>query len=312
MQVYQGIEDFTRLEKAIVTTGTFDGVHLGHQKILNRLCSHAKEQNGESVLLTFWPHPRLVLDPDYDLKLLTTFDEKVELLRAAGVEHLIKIHFTEAFSNLTADEYIRKVLVEAIGTVKLIVGYDHRFGKGRHGDFEKLVKEGVVHGFEVEEIPKQELDDIAISSTRIRETLANGKIHEGNEYLGRPYMIEGEVIQGDRLGRTIGYPTANIKMLDSHKLVPCDGSYAVRVHLEGIAYDGMINIGFRPTLNGTTRSIEAHLFDFDNDIYGHILKVEFIRLIRREEKFESMEALRTQLEKDRASALDILANSTNT
>lgn len=311
MMIYHGLEDFAPLRNAIVTIGTFDGVHLGHQKILKRLSSVAQRIGGETVLLTFWPHPRIVLDPDFDLKLLTTMEEKAALLEKYGIDHLVRIRFTEEFADLSSEEYIRRVLVEKIGTKKLVIGHDHRFGKNRVGNFADLVAKGIVYGFEVEEIPKQEIDDITISSTRIRHALNEGNIHIGNEYLGRAYSITGKVIKGDELGRKIGFPTANISVNSKHKLIPCDGSYAVQISFptENRLFSGMMNMGYRPTVDGRKHSIEVHIFNFDDTIYGKTLTISFLKLIRREEKFDSLEDLKIQLQKDKLLAQQILKSN---
>jgi riboflavin kinase/FMN adenylyltransferase len=306
MRIHNGLEDFKPLKYAVVTSGTFDGVHRGHQQILQRLKSVAEKSGGETVLLTFWPHPRILLDPAFNIKLLTTFEEKASLLEEFGVDHLIKIPFTKEFSQLDTDSYIQKVLQESIGTKKLVIGYDHRFGRDREGSFEYLKKNSSKYGFEVEEIPRHEIDHVVVSSTRIRNALAGGEIHIGNEYLGREFSITGTVIDGDKRGRQLGFPTANINIESTHKLIPCDGTYAVRVSYENNAYRGMLNIGFRPTVDGTNRSIEANIFDFDKDIYGEQLKISFVKLIRREMKFENLEELKNQLLKDRSSALELL------
>lgn len=306
MKIHNGIENFEPLDLAVVTSGTFDGVHRGHQQILKRLKSVAEESGGESVLLTFWPHPRIVIDPDYNIKLLTTFEEKADLMDQLGVDHLVKIPFTWEFSQLSTEEYIRKILLSNIRTKKLVIGYDHRFGRNREGNFEYLKTNAPKYGFEIEEIPRHEIDDIVISSTRIRNALAAGDIHIGNEYLGREYSLLGTVIDGDKRGRELGFPTANIKVESIHKLIPCDGIYAVRVLYEGNTWDGMLNIGFRPTVDGSNRSIEVNIFDFSIEIYGQVLKISFVKLIRREVKFENLEELKNQLQKDRLAALEIL------
>lgn len=306
MRVYNGLDNFKPLEKAVVTSGTFDGVHKGHQQILKRLRKVADEIDGETVLLTFWPHPRIVLDPDFNLKLLTTFEEKAELLEQYGIDHLIKIPFTWEFSQLSTDAYIQQVLINTIGTRRLVIGYDHRFGRNRQGNFDYLKKNAKRFGFEVDEIPRHEIDDIVISSTRIRKALADGEIHIGNEYLGREFSVLGKVVDGDKRGRLLGFPTANLKIENRHKLIPCDGSYAVRVNLDGQIWGGMLNIGFRPTVDGSSHTIEVNIFDFDKEIYGKTLKISFVKLIRKELKFKSLDDLQQQLLKDRSEALNLL------
>ncbi len=307
MKIYHGLEDFTRLQQAVVTSGTFDGVHFGHQKILNKLKSISKAIKGETVLLTYWPHPRLVLYPERgDLKLLNTFEEKAELLRDQGVDHLIRIPFTKEFSNTSSEDFIRKILVDQIGTKVLVIGYDHRFGKNREGSFEHLKENSKTYGFEVEEIPRQDLDNIAVSSSKIRKALEVGDAKAAKELLGRPYALTGRVVKGAMVGRLIGFPTANIEIEYAYKLIPSDGAYAVQVIKEGEVMKGMLNIGYRPTVGGKSRTIEVHIFDFDHDIYGENLTVEFIDQIRQEMRFPDIESLKEQLIKDRILAKKIL------
>lgn len=309
MKIYHGIEDFKRLDNAVVTSGTFDGVHVGHQKILSRLKEVARKSSGETVLITYWPHPRLVLYPEQtDLRLLNTFEEKANLLRAQGIDHLLRIPFTKEFSKLSSEEFIRSILVEAIGTKKLVIGYDHRFGKNRAGSFEHLKKNAAIYGFEVEEIPRQDIDHVGVSSTKIRTALYTGDISTSAELLGRPYTIVGRVVKGEKIGRMIGFPTANIEVDTQHKLIPADGSYAVKIEQGGQIFSGMLNIGYRPTVSGERRTIEAHIFDFNKDIYGEAITVHFIERIRDEMKFEDVEALKKQLKKDKATAEQVLTN----
>jgi riboflavin kinase / FMN adenylyltransferase len=307
MKIYHGIEDFKPLDYAVVTSGTFDGVHVGHQKILNKVNEIAKKHGGESVLITFWPHPRLVLYPeDTELKLLNTFEEKAELLREQGIDHLLRIPFTKEFSKLTSEEFIQKILVDTIGTKKLVIGYDHRFGNNREGRFEQLKANAGKYGFSVEEIPKQEVDHVGVSSTKIREALLEGHVDVGRELLGNEYSISGRVVKGEKIGRMIGFPTANLEIDSKHKLIPADGAYAVKVKKNGSTYQGMLNIGYRPTVNGKIKTIEVHIFDFNKDIYGENLTILFIKRIREEIKFADVEALKNQLALDKKAALNIL------
>lgn len=307
MKIYHGLDDFVRLKYAVVTSGTFDGVHLGHQKILQRLNEVSSRNGGETVVITFWPHPRLVLHPEEDsLKLLNTFEEKAELLKAEGIQHLIRIPFTKEFSQYTSKDFIREILVETIGTRKLVIGYDHRFGHNREGSFEQLKENAPRYGFEVEEIPQQDVDHIGVSSTRIRKALAEGDIETATHFLGRPYCISGRVIMGDKLGRLLGFPTANIEIDTKFKLIPADGIYAVTVQHGHDDYKAMMYIGNRPTLNGTKRNIEVNIFDFDKEIYGDALVIRFHKLIRADSKFQDLEDLKTQLRHDKADALKIL------
>lgn len=316
MKVYNGIEKFTKLKNAVVTSGTFDGVHIGHQKILSRLKSIAKQTGGETVLITYWPHPRLVLGNEQSIKLLTVFEERIKLFKRYGLDHLIKIHFTKEFAKTSSADFIKKILVDGIGTRTLVIGYDHKFGHNREGSFESLLANSHTYGFNVEEIPQQEIDHIAVSSTKIRKHLLNGEIHLSNQYLGYPYCLHGKVIKGDQLGRKLGFPTANIEINSELKLIPSTGSYAVLVELNDTTYKGMLNIGIRPTIersnpeaNSLQQTIEVHIFEFDQNIYDQKITIKFIKLIRKEEKFESLEALKTQLLSDEKTALTILSES---
>lgn len=312
MKVYKSIEEFKPLEYAAVTSGTFDGVHYGHQQILAKVSNIAKENNGESVIITFWPHPRLVLYPDQqDLKLLTTFEEKAELLEKLGIDHLLRIPFTREFSELTSEEFIKKILIETIGTKKLVIGYDHRFGRNREGTFEHLKSNSSKYGFDVVEIPKQEIDSVAVSSTKIRKAIQEGRITEANEYLGRSYSFEGIVVKGNMIGRQIGFPTANIDTRDQSKLIPSDGIYAVRVISREKEFGGMLYIGNRPVLKDTKRSIEVNIFDFNEDIYGETLKLHMIAKIREDKFFENINELGVQLSKDKEIALELLSKVKN-
>ena len=307
MNIYSGVDDFPELKYPVVTSGTFDGVHMGHQKILSRIKEIAGHSNGETVLITFWPHPRIILSPQNDqLKLLSSFEEKAELLERFGVDHLVKIPFTPEFSKLSSAEFVEKYLVDRIKTKKLVIGYNHRFGRNREGSFDYLARNAKHYGFEVEEIPKQDLDDVAISSTIIRKALAEGDISHANLYLGRPYDLEGMVVKGNQLGRKIGFPTANLQVYESAKLIPADGAYAVYANYQGKQSQGMMNIGYRPTVNGRERTIEINIFDFDQEIYSHTLKIQLIDQIRRERKFDDLNELKKQLTDDKKKALQIL------
>ncbi len=306
MKIYHGLDEFEKLDYAVVTSGTFDGVHFGHQKILYRLHEISHTNGGESVLLTYWPHPRLLLYPDQELFLLTSLEEKAELLSINHVDHLIVIPFTREFANLDSEDFIKKILVDKIGTRKLVIGYDHKFGKNRSGSFEELKKNGPIYGFEVEEIPKQMIEHNAVSSTKIRKALMEGSIEIADEYLGRPYSIHGKVIKGDQIGRTLDFPTANIDVIFKHKLIPAEGIYAVRVKIGKAQYNGMLNIGYRPTFGGTQKRMEVHIFDFDQDIYDEEIIVEFYSKLRSEVRFQNVGALKAQLQQDREEAMRIL------
>lgn len=307
MKIYYDIDDFSPLPQAVVTSGTFDGVHLGHQKILTRLKEIAERSGGETVVITFWPHPRLILNPiESTLKILNTFEEKAELLKEQGIQHLLRIPFTKEFSQITSQEFITRILVKRIGTRKLVIGYDHRFGKNREGSFDQLKITGPTYGFDVEEIPRQDVDNIGVSSSKIRQALEAGDIETATHFLGRPYSISGRVVKGDRLGRMLGFPTANIDLDAHHKLVPVEGIYAVTVEHDHSVYKGMLYIGNRPTVDGTKRAIEVNIFDFSGDIYGETLKINLLAALRPDSKFSDLEALKEQLKKDKIHALATL------
>ena len=307
MKVYTQIEDFRNIKNPVVTTGTFDGVHLGHQKIISRLIDVAKEEQGETVLLTFYPHPRMVLFPDdNELKLLNTQQEKIRLLEKYGIDHLIIHPFTKEFSRLTSVEFVRNILVNSIHTKRLVIGYNHHFGRNREGSFEHLKEFGPVYGFDVEEIPAKDIDHIEISSTKIRQALQAGEVEVAATYLGHTYSVSGKVVQGKQLGRTIGYPTANILMEDKYKLIPADGVYAVKVEHNGGMYHGMLNLGNNPTIEGKGRSLEVNIFDFDQNIYGDEATIYFIERLRDEVKFNGLDELKAALAKDKVNALKIL------
>jgi len=307
MKIYQQLTDFHPPHFSVVTSGTFDGVHLGHQKILRRLQELASSKQGETVLLTYWPHPRLILQPqDKSLRLLSTLSEKVKLLEEMGVDHLIILPFTEELSQMSSDDFIRSILVEKIHTKTLVIGYDHRFGKNREGSFEYLQSHSHHFGFAIEEISRQDVDDLGVSSTKIRTALAQGDISTANKYLGRPYDLSGQVVKGQQIGRSLGFPTANIQIADDYKLLPRDGAYAVHAEVNSIQYKAILNIGDRPTVDGEKKTIEAHLIDFEGDLYGQELRVYFQEFLREEKKFESLDALKNQLVVDRERAIFIL------
>ena len=308
MKVYEDISQFKKNNNAVVTSGTFDGVHIGHQKILKTLENVAAKTGGETVLITFWPHPRLVLDPANDtIKLLTTFAEKTRVLETFGLDHLIKIPFTREFSQLSSAEFIKNILVDGIGTKTLVIGYDHKFGHNREGSFESLKENSADYGFDIREIPRQDVKNVGVSSSKIRKSLSNGDIHISNQFLGWEYCLNGTVVKGDQLGRKIGFPTANVKINSELKLIPAGGSYAVRVIHNSQAYEGMLNIGTRPTVNGGDQTIEVNIFDFEGQIYGDDIRIKMVRLIRKENKFESLELLKEQLVLDRELAKKMLS-----
>lgn len=302
MKVYTDIDQFDPIKKAFVTTGTFDGVHLGHRVILKKIIEEAKKEGGESVLLTFYPHPRMVLFPeDTNLKLLTTQPEKIKLLEEIGLDHLIIQKFTPEFSRIRAYNYVRDILVGKIGVHKLIIGYDHQFGRNREGSIEQLREFTPLFNFKIEEIPAQDIDEVKISSTKIRKALLEGDIESADLYLGYSYCLSGEVIHGNQLGRKLGFKTANIHLSNKHKLIPGDGVYAVYVVLNELVYKGMMNIGRRPSVENpdANMSLEVHIFDFNEDIYNKVITVKFLKRIRDEKKFDSMEELSAQLHQDK-------------
>lgn len=310
MRVYRNIEEFENKHNAIVTTGTFDGVHYGHQKIIARLKEVAAQSQGETVIITFFPHPRLVLFPeDNDLKLINTLDEKITLLEKAGIDHLIIIPFTKEFSRLSSLEFIQQILVDKIGTKKLVIGYDHHFGKNREGSFEHLKHYAPEYGFEVEEIPGQDINDVAVSSTKIRNAILKGDVSTTNSYLGYPFNLTGSVKKGDQIGRTIGYPTANIQVPESYKLIPGDGIYAVKVNVQQKEYYGMLYIGNRPTVNGLNKVIEVNIFDFNEDIYDESIRVEFHQYIRGDKKLNGLDELKAALAADEVACRNFFGNS---
>lgn len=310
MKVYTDIIDFKNVKNPVVTTGTFDGVHLGHQKIISRLREAAREEDGETVLLTFYPHPRMVLFPDdNDLRLINTQEEKIGLLEQYGIDHLIIIPFTKEFSRLTSVEFVRNILVNSIKTKRLVIGYNHHFGRNREGSFEHLKEYGPLYGFEVEEIPAKDIDSIEVSSTKIRNALQSGDVRTAASYLGHEFSLTGKVVDGKKIGREIGYPTANIFVNDKFKIVPEDGVYAVKVRHDNRLYGGMLNIGNNPTVNGKHKTIEVNIFDFNRDIYEEDATIYFIERLREEVKFNGLEELKTQLATDKINSLKILAES---
>jgi len=301
VSTYHQISELSGLENTIVTIGTFDGVHLGHQKIIKRLVELKEKQGGEIVLFTFDPHPRKILFPEQkDLKLITTTDEKCAVLKQFGVDHVLVFPFTKEFSQMQAQDYISNIIVKGLKTKTLVIGYDHRFGSNREGNIETLKQLSEIYNFNVEEIPAQEINQLNVSSTRIRKAIDEGDIKTANEFLGYRFFISGTVVKGKQLGRTIGYPTANIFIEDKDKLTPKIGVYAVNVEVKGNTHKGMLNIGTNPTTDlDNTIKIEVNIFDFDKDIYGEKIKVEFVKRIRNEEKFANLDELKQALANDK-------------
>lgn len=301
MKVYAGFQDFKRINNAVVTTGTFDGVHIGHKKIISRLIELAKKTNGESVLITFNPHPRLVLQPENNnLKLISTLEEKIEQLEHAGIDHLIIQPFTIEFSRTTSLNFIRDLLVNSVGTKTLVIGYDHHFGRNREGSFEHLQEFGPLYGFNVEEIPALDINEVNVSSTKIRNALLEGDISSANQYLGYTFAISGKVVEGNSIGRTIDFPTANIHLDDPYKIIPKTGVYICFLRIDNAIYHAMVNIGLNPTVsNSQDCKIEAHILNFTGDLYNKTVQIQFMTRIRDEIKFESLTQLKQQLEHDK-------------
>ena len=307
MNVVNGIENYKANSKSILTIGTFDGVHLGHQKIITSLVTKAKQKSLQANILTFFPHPRMVLQKESNLKLIDTLEEKQNLLSELGIDNLIIQPFSKEFSKLTAIEFTRDVLVNELRISALMIGYDHRFGKNREASVEDLIRYGQSYNFEVNVIPAQDISSITVSSTKIRDAIKISDFKKVNQFLGRPYELNGKVIKGNGVGRTIKYPTANIEIKEIYKLIPPKGVYLVKIYLGENEFSGMMNIGNRPTINGLNQTIEVHIFDFDKDIYGKNLKVCFLKKIRKEKKFDSLPSLKSQLKKDEENCKRILA-----
>ncbi len=295
--------------KTVVTIGTFDGVHIGHQKIIDQLVTVAQEKNLESVVLTFFPHPRMVLQTDSDIKLINTIKEKERILKQFGVSRLEVNSFTKAFSRLTAQEFVEQILVNQLNVSHIIIGYDHHFGRNRNANIKDLKRFGLQFGFTVQEISAQDINQVAVSSTKIRQALHKGDIITANLYLNYNYQLTGTVIKGKGIGKTIDYPTANIKIEEDYKLIPKEGVYVVKTLIKGQQVYGMMNIGFNPTVNGTKKSTEVHLFDFNDNLYGQNLSVSVLKRLRDEVKFDSIKTLKKQLQKDQENALNFISNA---
>lgn len=311
MQIHTSLAAFHGVKRPVLTTGTFDGVHLGHQVILDRLRTVARREGGESVLFTFHPHPRLVLFPnDNDLRLLNTPEEKQHLLQKAGLDHLLVVPFSRDFSRMLAADYVRNVLVGQIGVHAVVIGYDHRFGRNREGEIGLLRQLSKACSFIVEEIPAQVIDHVKVSSTKIREALMAGAVTKANALLGYTYMLSGVVVKGKQLGRTIGWPTANVGAIDPTKLIPADGVYAITASTTRGEFKGMMNIGVRPTVEEHgARTVEAHLFGLESELYGEAITVRLHHRLRDELRFGSMEAMKEQIARDKVDALHALQKS---
>jgi riboflavin kinase/FMN adenylyltransferase len=309
MKLHKDIDHLPEFNKAVITIGTFDGVHVGHQKIISQLKSEAEKIGGETVIITFHPHPRKIVFSTKEVKLINTIEERIGLLSSAGVDHLVIVPFTTAFSELEPAEYVELFLKKRCNPAVVIIGYDHKFGRERRGDY-KLLEQFAEKGyFQLKEIPQQIINDNTVSSTLIRQSILEGNIEKANELLGYDFNFEGEVIKGDQRGRTIGYPTANIKVQDEEKILPGNGVYAVNAKVKNRWYSGMMNIGVRPTVDGTKRTIEVNIFDFDDNIYGENVRLYVKKFLRGEKKFSGLDELKSQLQKDKELSIAVLNNN---
>lgn len=306
MKIIASIYSFKPKNKTIVTLGTFDGVHIGHKKIIEKLIQNSSNCECESLVLTFFPHPRMILQDSQEIKLLNTIEERVQLLEASGLDNLVIHPFDQEFSRLTAEEFVSTVLVDQFNVKKIIIGYDHRFGRNRTADIHDLIEFGKNYEFEVEQISAQEIDEVSVSSTKIRKALMEGNVALANEYLGYAYLLSGTIVKGKGIGRTINFPTANLKIEESYKLIPKNGVYIIQSTINNRLVFGMMNIGYNPTVNGEGQSIEIHFFDFKEILYDKKLQIQVLKRIRDEEKFDSLEQLTEQLEKDKSTAMNYI------
>lgn len=309
MSRVKNITAYKSVKPTVVTIGTFDGVHIGHRKIINRLVNTGEIEGLKSVILTFFPHPRMVLQKDSNIKLINTITERRAILESLGLDYLLIKEFTKEFSRLSAEDFVKELLVDKLNAKKVIIGYDHRFGRNRNADIEDLKKFGETYNFDVEEISVQDIDDVAVSSTKIRRALDEGAIEKANAYLGYNFMLNGIVAKGRGLGRQLDYPTANIHVEEAYKLIPKQGAYIVKANIDAKEVYGMMNIGTNPTVNGEKETIEVHFFNFNKDIYNTSLEIELLHRLRDEQKFESIDALKAQLKKDKETALAYIAKS---
>ena len=306
MKIYKSIDKYNESKSSVVTIGTFDGIHKGHQKIFNKVINVSKQSNLSSVVLTFFPHPRIILNKYNDIKMIDTLDEKIEHLEKIGIDNLIIHPFDKKFSLLSADQFIKEYLVEKLKLKHIIIGYDHRFGKGRDASVSDLKEYSSDFNFIVDEIDAQEIEKIAISSTKIRNSVNQGDLETTKKYLGRFFSLTGKVIKGDGLGKQIDYPTANLLIEEDYKIIPKDGVYYIRTRIDNKLYNGMMNIGHRPTIGNKAKSIEVNLFNFDRDIYDKIISIDVVVKIRDEKKFSSINALKAQLAKDEEHCLKLI------
>lgn len=309
MNVFHSIQDFKSSEKTIVTLGTFDGMHIGHRAILNKLKLQKNNIGYKTLVLTFFPHPRMVLKTDHKILLLNTIEERIQLIKDFGIDYLVVQEFTQEFANLSAEEFVKNVLVDQFNIAKIVIGYDHHFGKNRSANIHDLMEFGKKYHFDVEQISAEELDHVSISSTKIRKALTEGNVSLAKDYLGYPYMISGKVVKGKQLGRTIGFPTANIQIAEDYKLVPAIGVYVVGVTVREKEYYGMLSIGTNPTVGGLEKTIEVHIFDFNEDLYNEKITVHFLTKIREEQKFASLDLLIEALKEDEQFSKEYLSNN---
>ena len=306
MRIFDNLKSYSSKKESILTIGTFDGVHIGHNKILKRLIQDSKKNNLSSLVMTFFPHPRMILNKSHDIKMIDTISEKINLLEKTGLDNLIIHPFDNNFSKIRAKEFVEEILVKKLKIKEIIIGYDHKFGKDREASVEDLKKFGKDYMFTVKEIPAQEIDSIAISSTKIRNAILNGEIEKCNKFLGRNFILTGKVVYGDGLGKKIDFPTANIEIKETYKIIPKNGVYLVKTKINSNTYFGMMNIGIRPTVGGTNKSLEIHFFNFKDNIYGKNVSIEIIKKIRDEEKFSSIDQLKIQLKKDEQFCLKLI------
>lgn len=307
MKVHYSTDQLPAFRNAVITIGTFDGVHCGHQQIINTLKTEAAKVGGESVIITFHPHPRKVVSSAVTgIRLINTLTERIELIEKTGVDHLVVVAFTDYFANQSAEEYISDFLVDKFHPHTIIIGFDHRFGHGRVGNFKLMEEKAAVFNYILKEIPEHVSDAVKVSSSNIRQAILHGQVEEANRWLGYPFFFEGEVVHGDKIGRTIGYPTANLKSTDEEKIVLGDGIYAVYTEVDGIRYKGMMSIGFRPTVNGKRRVVEVNIFDFEKEIYGQLIRVIVIKHLRNEVRFDGLEELKMALHQDKENSLACL------
>jgi len=308
LNIFNNIQDFKPNRPTVATLGTFDGVHIGHKKIIERLTQEAEKSHIESLVLTFFPHPRMVLQGNSEIQLLNTIQEKAELLESIGLQNLIIHPFDQSFSQLSAEEFVKTILVDRFNIKKIIIGHDHRFGKNRSADINDLIAYGKIYDFEVEQISAEEIDEVSISSTKIRKALLSGDVQLANEYLGYNYFITGTVVKGRQLGRTIGFPTANLKIEEDYKLIPLNGVYIVKTYWNGKEVFGMMNIGTNPTVDGKERTIETNFLDFEEDLYDKEMRIYFLQRIRSEEKFDSIDTLKAEIGNDKIITQNFIKN----